>query len=202
MKKIIIIPIITSIVLLCSCQKKETVIYELPPNNLLTEQEQQMRNYGDLLEKYCSLHDTAQIQLYIRLHQAALDSSSAILNQEVSAFMAEKKNAEKEYSKGITIPQMIVLCVLLIAAISMLIYISIICMFWTRLGWLFEYLWHWFKRTIGFSSHYDENLADDDIHEGNSSKASYKFIINPRKDGHKQSGEILRNNHSNINKRF
>lgn len=133
-----------------------------------------MRNYGDSLEKYCSLLDTAQIQHYIRLHQAALDSSNAILNQEVSAFMAEKKKTENESFIDITIPQTIALCVLLIAIISMLIYISIISMFWTRLGWLFEDLWHWFKRTIGFHSHYDEELVDDNIHEGNSPKASDK----------------------------
>ncbi|MBR1466492.1 MAG: hypothetical protein IJ607_09065 [Bacteroidaceae bacterium] len=34
---------------------------------------------------------------------------------------------------------------LVIMTIALLIYLSIISKFWTRLGWLFEDVWHWLK---------------------------------------------------------
>ena len=39
--------------------------------------------------------------------------------------------------------QKIILGVLVIVILSLLIYISILGMFWTRLGWFFEDIWRW-----------------------------------------------------------
>ena len=60
----------------------------------------------------------------------------------------------------------IILVVLLIVLIVMLVIISIQSLFWTRIGWFFEDVWHWLKRTSDLTSrHYDEDLTDEDIHE-------------------------------------
>ena len=40
----------------------------------------------------------------------------------------------------------IILVVLLIVLIVMLVIISIQSLFWTRIGWFFEDVWHWLKR--------------------------------------------------------
>ena len=39
----------------------------------------------------------------------------------------------------------IIMCVMLIFIIVMLVYLSRITLFWTRIGWAFEDLWHWLK---------------------------------------------------------
>ena len=40
----------------------------------------------------------------------------------------------------------IILCVLSIITIALLVYLSRITLFWTRIGWFFEDVWHWLKR--------------------------------------------------------
>jgi hypothetical protein len=42
----------------------------------------------------------------------------------------------------------IILVVLLIVLIVMLVIISIQSLFWTRIGWFFEDVWHWFRRSF------------------------------------------------------
>ena len=62
----------------------------------------------------------------------------------------------------------IIFCVLLIFIIVMLVYLSRITLFWTRIGWAFEDLWHWFKRyttPIPGTCLCDEELTDEDVHE-------------------------------------
>ena len=46
----------------------------------------------------------------------------------------------------ITSPTLIFFVVLLIILIVMLTIISIQSLFWTRIGWFFEDVWHWLKR--------------------------------------------------------
>jgi uncharacterized membrane protein len=41
----------------------------------------------------------------------------------------------------------ILLCVMLIVTIALLVYLSRVTLFWTRIGWAFEDLWHWLKKT-------------------------------------------------------
>ena len=62
----------------------------------------------------------------------------------------------------------ILLCVMLIVTIALLVYLSRVTLFWTRIGWAFEDLWHWFKRyttPIPGTSLCDEELTDEDVHE-------------------------------------
>ena len=62
----------------------------------------------------------------------------------------------------------IILFVLLIVTIVMLVYISIRILFWNRIGWFFEDLWHWFRRytsPIPSSFLCEEDLSEEDIHE-------------------------------------
>ena len=138
----------------------------------------------DSLEKYSALSDTAQIQYYFYLHQAALDTCNAAEQQEVDAFMEQKNKEADSAEKDIITTQKIILGVLVIVILSLLIYISILGMFWTRLGWFFEDIWRWFKRAADFTSnHYDEDLTNDDIHE-------IMNIIhhrNPQRNGIKQN---------------
>ena len=89
----------------------------------------------------------------------------------------------------------IILVVLLIVLIVMLVIISIQSLFWTRIGWFFEDVWHWLKRrrfvrrltsppycSLIPGSYFDkEDLTDEEIHEimniihhGNSPK--YKIV--------------------------
>ena len=160
-----IIIVIACIALLCGCQQREKAIYKVPLSAHVAELEQQERAYQDSLEKYSALLDTAQIQHYLDLHEAASAAHSAAMRQEADAFMAEK---DKEAENDITTTQMIVLCVLAVVTIALLIYLSIVTMFWTRLGWFFEDAWHWFKETASISPgpcFGKEDLTDEEIHE-------------------------------------
>lgn len=62
----------------------------------------------------------------------------------------------------------ILLCVMLIVTIALLVYLSRITLFWTRIGWAFEDLWHWFKRytmPVPGTSLCDDDLTEEDVHE-------------------------------------
>ena len=134
----------------------------------MAELEQQERAYNDSLEKYSALLDTAQVRYYFDLHEAASAAHSAAMRQEVDAFMAEKDKEAENADNDITTTQMIVLYVLAVVTLALLIYLSIISKFWTRLGWLFEDVWHWFKETASFSPgpcFGKEDLTDEEIHE-------------------------------------
>ena len=171
-----IIIALACIALLCGCQQREKVIYKVPLSAHVAELEQQERAYNDSLAKYCALNDTAQIQHYLDLHEAASAAHSAAMRQEVDAFMAEK---DKEADNDITTPQMIVLCVLVVVTLALLIYLSIAARFWTRLGWFFEDAWHWLKRRRFVRGFFDprqslltpgpcfdkEDLTDEEIHD-------------------------------------
>ena len=62
----------------------------------------------------------------------------------------------------------IILCVQSIITIALLVYLSRITLFWTRIGWFFEDVWHWFKRytmPIPGTSLCDDDLTEEDVHE-------------------------------------
>jgi hypothetical protein len=71
------------------------------------------------------------------------------------------------------------------------VYLSRITLFWTRIGWAFEDLWHWFKRyttPIPGTCLCDEELTDEDvreimdiIHKGNPPKYEIKKTEDGRK---------------------
>lgn len=166
MNKNIIIAL-ACIALLCGCQEREKTIYKVPLSAHVAELEQQ-EAYNDSLEKYSALLDTAQVRYYFDLHEAASAAHSATMRQEVDAFMAEKDKEAENADNDITTTQMIVLYVLAVVTLALLIYLSIISKFWTRLGWLFEDVWHWFKETASFSPgpcFGKEDLTDEEIHE-------------------------------------
>ena len=85
----------------------------------------------------------------------------------------------------------IILCVLSIITIALLVYLSRITLFWTRIGWFFEDVWHWFKRytmPVPGTSLCDEELTDEDvreimdiIHKGNPPKYEIKKTEDGRK---------------------
>ena len=78
-------------------------------------------------------------------------------------------NGERLTSDEITVIAMsILLCVMLIVTIALLVYLSRVTLFWTRIGWAFEDLWHWFKRyttPIPGTSLCDDDLTEEDVHE-------------------------------------
>ena len=78
-------------------------------------------------------------------------------------------SGERLTSDEITVIAMsILLCVMLIVTIALLVYLSRVTLFWTRIGWAFEDLWHWFKRyttPIPGTCLCDEELTDEDVHE-------------------------------------
>ena len=178
MNKRIIIAL-ACIALLCGCQQREKAIYKVPLSAHVAELEQQERAYNDSLEKYSALLDTAQIHYYFDLHQAASAAHSAAMRQEVDAFMAEKNKEADNADNDITATQKIILCVLIVMTIALLIYLSIISKFWTRVGWFFEDAWHWLKRRRFVRGFFDprysllangpcfgkEDLTDEEIHE-------------------------------------
>ena len=62
----------------------------------------------------------------------------------------------------------ILLCVMLIVTIALLVYLSRVTLFWTRIGWFFEDVWHWFKRyttPIPGTCLCDDDLTEEDVHE-------------------------------------
>lgn len=62
----------------------------------------------------------------------------------------------------------ILLCVMLIVTIALLVYLSRVTLFWTRIGWFFEDVWHWFKRytmPVPGTCLCDEELTEEDVHE-------------------------------------
>ena len=85
----------------------------------------------------------------------------------------------------------ILLCVMLIVTIALLVYLSRVTLFWTRIGWFFEDVWHWFKRytmPVPGTSLCDEELTDEDvreimdiIHKGNPPKYEIKKTEDGRK---------------------
>ena len=95
----------------------------------------------------------------------------------------------------------ILLCVMLIVTIALLVYLSRVTLFWTRIGWFFEDAWHWLKRrriirslftpnylTLANDSCFgEEDLIDEDIHE----------IMNLIHKGNPPKYEIKRKEESN-----
>ena len=101
-------------------------------------------------------------------------------------------SGERLTSDEITVIAMsILLCVMLIVTIALLVYLSRVTLFWTRIGWAFEDLWHWFKRyttPIPGTCLCDEELTDEDvreimdiIHKGNAPKYEIKKTEDGRK---------------------
>lgn len=143
------------------------------------ELERQERAYNDSLEKYSALLDTAQIQYYFDLHKAVLDTLGVVMRQEDEAFMAAKGREAANEENSSTTTELILLGVAIILLIATIIYVSITTLFWTRLGWFFEDIWHWLKRRriirrltdhrycslINGPFIKDEDLTDEDIHE-------------------------------------
>ena len=78
-------------------------------------------------------------------------------------------SGERLTSDEITVIAMsILLCVMLIVTIALLVYLSRVTLFWTRIGWFFEDVWHWFKRytmPVPGTSLCDDDLTEKDVHE-------------------------------------
>ena len=78
-------------------------------------------------------------------------------------------SGERLTSNEITVIAMsILLCVMLIVTIALLVYLSRVTLFWSRIGWAFEDLWHWFKRyttPIPGTCLCDDDLTEEDVHE-------------------------------------
>ena len=178
-KNITIILTLTCLTLLCGCQKKEKTIYMVSLSEHAMELERQERAYNDSLEKYSALLDIAQIRYYFDLHKAVLDTLSVVTQQEVNAFIAAKdREAAKEENSSMT-TELILLGVAIILLIATIVYVSITTLFWTRIGWFFQDIWHWLKRrrilhslfaprhlTLANDSCFgEEDLTDEDIHE-------------------------------------
>ena len=123
------------------------------------------------------------------------------MRQEVDAFMAAKdKEAANEENSSMT-TELILLGVAIILLIATIIYVSITTIFWTRIGWFFEDIWHWLKRrriirslfipnylTLANDSCFgEEDLTDEDIHE----------IMNLIHNGNPLKYEIKRKEESN-----
>ena len=71
-------------------------------------------------------------------------------------------------NESTVIAMSILLCVMLIVTIALLVYLSRITLFWTRIGWFFEDMWHWFKRytmPVPGTSLCDDDLTEEDVHE-------------------------------------
>ena len=174
-----IITLIITLAAVCGCQKTEKTIYKVPLSEHAIELERQERAYNDSLEKYSALLDTAQVRYYFDLHKAVLDTLGVVMRQEVDAFMAAKdREAANEENSSMT-TELILLGIAIILLIATIIYVSITTIFWTRIGWFFEDIWHWLKRrriicslftpnylTLANDSCFgEEDLTDEDIHE-------------------------------------
>ena len=199
--KNVITIILCCIALLYGCQEKEKAIYEVPLSEHVIELKQQESAYKDSLEKYSVLLDTVQVQYYFALHKAVLDTLSVVMQQEAEAFMAAKdREAANEENSSMT-TELILLGVAIILLIATIIYVSITTLFWTRIGWFFEDIWHWLKRrriirslftpnylTLANDSCFgEEDLTDEDIHE----------IMNLIHKGNPPKYEIKRKEESN-----
>mgnify|MGYP003289067356 CR=1 FL=1 len=174
-----IITIIIALAAVCGCQKTEKTIYRVPLSEHAMELERQEKAYNDSLEKYSALLDTAQVRDYFDLHKAVLDTLGVVMQQEAEAFMTAKDReaANEEISSMTT--ELILLGVAIVLLIAMIIYVSITTIFWPRIGWFFEDIWHWLKRrriirslftpnylTLANDSCFgEEDLIDEDIHE-------------------------------------
>ena len=91
---------------------------------------------------------------------------------------AKDREAANEENSSMT-TELILLGIAIVLLIAMIIYVSITTLFWTRLGWFFEDIWHWLKRRriirrltdhrycslINGPFVKDEDLTDEDIHE-------------------------------------
>ena len=91
---------------------------------------------------------------------------------------AKDREAANEENSSMT-TELILLGIAIILLIAMIIYVSITTLFWTRIGWFFEDVWHWLKRrriirslftpnylTLANDSCFgEEDLTDEDIHE-------------------------------------
>ena len=196
-----IITIIIALAAVCGCQKTEKTIYKVPLSEHAMELERQERAYNDSLEKYSALLDTALIQYYFDLHKTVLDTLSVVMQQETEAFMAAKdREAANEENSSMT-TELILLGVAIILLIATIIYVNITTLFWTRIGWFFEDVWHWLKRrrfvrtlfaprhlTLANDSCFgEEDLTDEDIHE----------IMNLIHKGNPPKYEIKRKEESN-----
>ena len=174
-----IITIIIALAVVCGCQKTEKTIYKVPLSEHAMELERQEKAYNDSLEKYSALLDTAQVRYYFDLHKTVLETLGVVMRQEVDAFMAAKdREAANEENSSMT-TELILLGVAIILLIATIIYVSITTLFWTRIGWFFEDIWHWLKRrriirslftpnylTLANDSCFgEEDLTDEDIHE-------------------------------------
>ena len=174
-----IITIIIALAAVCGCQKTEKTIYRVPLSEHAMELERQERAYNDSLEKYSALLDTAQVRYYFDLHKAVLDTLGVVMRQEAEAFMAAKgMEAANEENSSMT-TELILLGVAIILLIATIIYVSITTLFWTRIGWFFEDVWHWLKTRRYMRRFFDprysllacgpcfeeEDLSEKEIHE-------------------------------------
>ena len=116
------------------------------------------------------------------------------MQQEAEDFMAAKDREAANEEKSSMTTELILLIV-------MIIHISITTLFWTRIGWFFEDIWHWLKRrriirslftpnylTLANDSCFgEEDNTDEDIHE----------IMNLIHNGNPLKYEIKRKEESN-----
>lgn len=196
-----IITIIIALAAVCGCQKTEKTIYRVPLSEHAMELERLEKAYNDSLEKYSALLDTAQVRYYFDLHKAVLDTLGVVMQQEAEAFMTAKDwEAANEENSSMT-TELILLGVAIVLLIAMIIYVSITTIFWTRIGWFFEDIWHWLKRrriirslftpnylTLANDSCFgEEDLIYEDIHE----------IMNLIHKGNPPKYEIKRKEESN-----
>ena len=200
-QKTVIYLALTFIALLCGCQEREKTIYRVPLSEHAMELERQEKAYNDSLEKYSALLDTAQVRYYFDLHKAVLDTLGVVMQQEAEDFMAAKDREAANEEKSSMTTELILLGVAIILLIVMIIHISITTLFWTRIGWFFEDIWHWLKRrriirslftpnylTLANDSCFgEEDLTDEDIHE----------IMNLIHNGNPLKYEIKRKEESN-----
>ena len=84
----------------------------------------------------------------------------------LESFERRFKGAQLTTDDTTNIVMGIILIVLLIVLIVMLTIISIQSLFWTRIGWFFEDVWHWLKRNtpLGHCQCFgEEDLTDEEI---------------------------------------